>query len=436
MSYHNKKLTYIVFGAHGPDYPKEDRDAIIEACHDLSDPKSSADFHFKDMYSGASNDGKKKESLLEDARKADVFFRLLYQVYGDNTKDEYEEAKRTHRSDAIYSFIRTDSEESKQLFESLKKQKNSGTIIEYTDSDVLRNRVRRELDKYRDSHRKTANRWWLLAVPIIALIIYLSSDYLNDVLHRERMLFNSSIDAIEELIDQKEYSRANDSLKVLDFECKDKWEQEKTRIRKMQGLVTKYLLDEHERNTFNLRLGNVKALFRLGKHEQARDSLTLLRNNCRAEWTQEKKAIDSLLSLSSPRPVPPGPIVTTNATLIEGRTFEVYGVQNPLRAGIVSAIQMEMPSLGKPSENKKEQWSITIEINPEFTEVPKIIESDEYMIDIEYSFSVKDNLAGKTVFENTFSTRGRSPASLEDAKKHSRQLAAHEIAQQIKQFIQ
>ena len=83
-----------------------------------------------------------------------------------------------------------------------------------------------------------------------------------------------------------------------------------------------------------------------------------------------------------------------------------------------------------------ERWTLNITPDMSILEVPKLIDSDEYMVDIEYGITIKDNLSKKVIHESTISTRGRSPASIDDAKKHSRQLAAQEIAIQLKKSIQ
>lgn len=194
---------------------------------------------------------------------------------------------------------------------------------------------------------------------------------------------------------------------------------------------------------FNDRIKYAEKLVIEKHYIAAGDSLNVLKSICRPEWSKEMATIDSLLrfvpSILPPSPnlsgLSPGPQPKITTT-IEENTFEIVGAQSPLRGYLSNSIKEAIPGISKPSEGRKERWTITIEQDLSAIEVPKIIESDEYMIDVEYGFSVKDNQTGKTILENTLSTRGRSPASLEDAKKHSRQIAAQVIAQQVKQLIQ
>lgn len=120
---------------------------------------------------------------------------------------------------------------------------------------------------------------------------------------------------------------------------------------------------------------------------------------------------------------------------IEDNTYEVTGVESPLRGYLCKSISSAIPNIERPSEGSTERWTISVEQDVSVLEVPKLIESDEFVIDVEYTFSIMDNISGKVIFENTISTRGKSPASKEDAIKHSRQLAAEEIANQIKDII-
>ena len=394
MSYRKNKLTYRVFCSHSSDYPQDDLDKIKAVCSELSTSQSSADFEFQDMYTGRSSDKKTKESLLNDASSSDVFLRLLHEVYGDGTKGEYEEAKKKLGRDSIYTFVRTDSDKSRQLSAEIKSEKGSGTIIDYSDLDFFKSKVKDELTKYRDARKK--NRWWrrIIAAFVIIGLLYIFSDGINKLIYR-----NPQPDPI------------------VPAEIEDK-----------------------SRHSFNDRIANAEGLLLQKKYSPARYSLNVLSGACNPEWNKEKSRIDSLLLLipsdPNPRPpVPPASILPTTP-VVEDNTYEIVGGQSSLRGYLSNSIINVLPRLSKPSDDKKERWTITVEQDLSALEIPKIIESDEYQIEIEYGINVKDNLTGKVILENTVTTRGRSPASLEDAKKHSRQLAAREIAEQIKQCIQ
>ena len=398
MSYRKNKLTYRVFCSHSSDYPQNDLDKIKAVCSELSTSQSSADFEFQDMYTGQSSDRKTKESLLNDASRSDVFFRLLHDVYGEGTKDEYDVAKKKLGRDSVYTFIRTDSDKSKNLFAELKTEEGSGTIIDYSDLDYFKRRVSDELSKYRDARNK--NRWWrrIIAAFVIIGLLYIFSDGINKLIYRKPQ-----------------------PDPIVPAEIEDK-----------------------SRDSFNERIVNAEALLHQKKYSPARDSLNVLKGACNPKWNKERIRIDSLLllipsDLPPYRPEPPAlnpPSDKPSTPVVEDNTYEIVGGQSSLRGYLSNSIMNVLPRLSKPSDDKKERWTITIKQDLSALEIPKIIESDEYQIEIEYGINVKDNLTGKVILENTVTTRGRSPASQEDAKKHSRQLAAQEIAEQIKQCIQ
>ena len=196
----------------------------------------------------------------------------------------------------------------------------------------------------------------------------------------------------------------------------------------------------------NQGIDKADSLICLKQYDKARVILDDLKKECPDEWPEMCK-IDSLSALATTsmrfqgqqeqkKGKNDGQAAVVDEDTIEDNTFEIIGAQNPLRGYLSNYIKKGISRLSKPSDGKKERWTVSIEQDLSALEIPKIIESDEYQIDIEYGIKVKDNLTGKVILENTVTTRGRSTASLEDAKKHSRQLAAEEIAEQIKQCIQ
>lgn len=201
--------------------------------------------------------------------------------------------------------------------------------------------------------------------------------------------------------------------------------------------------DVRDKKAFGQRLANVEALISEKQYEPARDSLNILDSLCAPQWQDLREHIKKLKeSIPSPPIFEPGvryeqrhDIPSPIAKRIEDNTFEVIGVESPLLGYLCKSISTVIPNIERPSEGSTERWTISVEQDVSILEVPKLIESDEFMIDIEYSYYLKDNISGKKILENTISTRGKSPASKEDAKKHSRQLAAEEIANQIKDII-
>ena len=400
MSYVTHKLTYRVFCSHTADYPQEDLNTIQAVCAKLSNEESSANFEFRDMYTAISDDEKSAKSLIGIANKSDIFLRLIHEVYGSGSRREYidyQKAKKKRMK--VFTFIRVDSEKAKELAEDLKASDTSGAIKEYDSLGILENEVKNELEKYRDEQNALRNKKKKLTAPTLFILIL----------------------AILALLYWKQGSADKNGVNVPAVE-----------VFPPEG-------DNDELSSFKGKIDEVESLIHRGDSARAKSLLDSLSLVCKDDWDEEKHRIDSLKRLLLPTPPSPpnlpGPS-KPSASIIEERTYEIIGVKNPFRGYIVSSINNILPNVSQPSSGMKERWTISVEQDLSVQEIPKIIDSDEYMVDIEFSILVTDNQTSKRVFENSFSTRGRSSASIEDARKHSHQLAAQEIAEQIKPFMQ
>lgn len=393
--------TYKIFLAFCSDFP--DIDTVKLGIDDANDTGSTARFEWTISSKGICDDDKSQNTILKELEDCDILFRLVYKKYPSEETGTGKEF-RAAKSSGIprYTFVRTDTGESKQTYDKLciADGDDTGYIYDYTSTDGdngLRKLVTTSLIAFRDKRALEGGARFPSVLAIIVFII---------------------------------------SLLFLLYALTRKMQPEEPTPTE----APKALIDSAQIN-FNDRIKYAEKLIIEKHYIAAGDSLNALNSICRPEWSKEKATIDSLLrivpSILPPPPNLPGPGPRPkNTTTIEENTFEIVGAQSPLRGYLSNSIREVLPELSKPSEGRKERWTINIEQDLSVIEVPKLIESDEFMIDIEYGFSIQDNQAKKTILENTLSTRGRSPASLEDAKKHSRQLAAHEIAQQIKQFIQ
>lgn len=87
MSYVNNKITYRFFCSHSADFPEGDLDAIKAVISTLNNEESSANFEFRDMYTGQSDDNKTAASLIKEANRSDIFFRLIHEEYRKGKKE-------------------------------------------------------------------------------------------------------------------------------------------------------------------------------------------------------------------------------------------------------------------------------------------------------------------------------------------------------------
>lgn len=355
------------------------------------------------------------DSLKNDAYRAHAVFTLVDGDISPRIRDWYKQQIKKVQKEAkdrqipMPIFWDTSSAESKANCEAFHRGNDSDYILKFNSLEEFRRIVAKQLEQLsgrwaaminggqavptlESNSLRRKKRWFISSIVFlaIAIAVYMLSPYIPDLFRHSKEGGDTPVVPIQE---------------------------------------------DKARESFKARLLNAESLVARKLYTPARDTLKLLRSICRPEWGEEKVTIDSLWRVLPSIPPPPPPL-PPDSTIIEENTFEIVGAQSPLRGYLSNSIKEAIPGISKPSGGRKERWTITIEQDLSAIEVPKIIESDEYMIDIEYGFSVKDNQAEKTVFENTLSTRGRSPASLEDAKKHSRQIAAQEIAQQVKQFIQ
>ena len=126
MSYVNKKITYRVFCSHSADYPEGDLDAIKAVISTLNNEESSANFEFRDMYTGQSDDNKTAASLIKEANRSDIFFRLIHEEYKKGSINEYKAYKAAKKKRMkVFTFARVDTDKAKALSDSLKAESGS-----------------------------------------------------------------------------------------------------------------------------------------------------------------------------------------------------------------------------------------------------------------------------------------------------------------------
>lgn len=344
-------------------------------------------------------------SLIKDASKAHAVFILVDGEMGKNIYSWYRPRRvlvsreRYERQVPMPIFWNISDPQSKANCEAFHKRKNCDFIYKYSSNAELHNIVSQQLEAYARrwaasiERKRTIPTLRSICIRLITRVLIFCAIVLS---------FYFAWPLIDGLISNKPKVTAE---------------------QKEQPIPEPYRTDLEK------RISNAEVLVAKKKYQQALDSLKAIKAECPSDYIDLVYKIDSLIKIVSTPPTPP-------AQVVEDNTYIINCGSNALRGYVSNCIRDVLSELSKPKDGNMERWTLNITPDMSILEVPKLIDSDEYMVDIEYGITIKDNLSKKVIHESTISTRGRSPASIDDAKKHSRQLAAQEIAIQLKKSIQ
>lgn len=210
---------------------------------------------------------------------------------------------------------------------------------------------------------------------------------------------------------------------------------------------------DHVRASMNERITRVESLMSQEEFDQARDTLNILSQECRDDWTDEKGKIDSLLKiLSSPaaedasEPNPPHPqeissvggmvlpgnggnpnYPTTNVFLESGYSIESVDIDHDFLTMITS--QIESKSNLRQYPGKEVRWTVRLSK----TKYERGVVTEDYYIDLSVSAEIIDNIKGELAQLPLFKRECvMSSISYEDAfKEAADETLAGQIADSI-----
>ena len=169
--------TYKIFLAFCSDFP--DIDTVKLGIDDANDTGSTARFEWTISSKGICDDDKSQNTILKELEDCDILFRLVYKKYPSEETGTGKEF-RAAKSSGIprYTFVRTDTGESKQTYDKLciADGDDTGYIYDSTSTDGdngLSKLVTTSLIAFRDKRALEGGARFPSVLAIIVFIISL-----------------------------------------------------------------------------------------------------------------------------------------------------------------------------------------------------------------------------------------------------------------------